>query len=101
MIFWGSVRLEPDLMTIFVAYIFLFYGGTAAGASAFGQGLLIDLFSGGVHGLFTMLYSCVFVTVSLASRSLNLNGTKGQIIIVSVAVLIKKSLFFCFETVSM
>jgi hypothetical protein len=56
-----------DLLTIMIAYLFLLYGGTIAATFAFGQGFLIDLFSGGLDGLFALLYLSVFGGIYLGS----------------------------------
>jgi hypothetical protein len=52
----GLNLADLDLLTILIAYLFLFYGQTATVVFVFGQGILIDLFSGGLNGLFTFLY---------------------------------------------
>ena len=90
---------DLDLITIIIAYLFLFYGHTATVIFAFGQGILIDLFSGGLHGLFTFLYLCVFGGVYLGSQFFNLQHPRGQMIIVALAVLLKKAMFFMMITV--
>ena len=88
----GSDFFDLDLLTIITAYLFLSYGQTTSGAFAFGQGFLIDLFSGGLHGLFTFLYLGVFGAVFLGCRFFDLQSPKGQVIIVFLAVLCKKIL---------
>ena len=88
----GSDSFDLDLLTILIAYLFLFYRPVSVGWFAFGQGLLIDLFSGGFHGLFTFLYLGVFGGIRLASRFFNPQGPKGQMIIIALAVLVKKTL---------
>lgn len=90
---------DLDLLTIIIAYLFLFYGQTATVIFAFGQGILIDLLSGGLHGLFTFLYLCVFGGVYLGSQFFNLQHPRGQMIIVALAVLLKKVMFFMMLTV--
>lgn len=92
--FVGSDLFELDFLTILTAYLFLFYGRVATGAFAFGQGLLIDKLSGGLDGLFAFLYICVFGGIYLGSRIFDLNHPKGQILLVSSAVLFKKLVFF-------
>jgi rod shape-determining protein MreD len=94
---WNLTDL--DLLTIIIAYLFLFYGQTATVIFAFGQGILIDLLSGGLHGLFTFLYLCVFGGVYLGSQFFNLQHPRGQMIIVALAVLLKKVMFFMMLTV--
>ena len=95
----GLNLADLDLLTIIIAYLFLFYGQTATVIFAFGQGILIDLFSGGLHGLFTFLYLCVFGGVYLGSQFFNLQHPRGQMIIVALAVLLKKVMFFMMLTV--
>lgn len=95
----GLNLTDLDLLTIIIAYLFLFYGQTATVVFAFGQGILIDLFSGGLHGLFTFLYLCVFGGVYLGSQFFNLQHPRGQMIIVALAVLLKKMMFFMMLTV--
>jgi len=95
----GLNLADLDLLTIIIAYLFLFYGQTATVMFAFGQGILIDLFSGGLHGLFTFLYLCVFGGVYLGSQFFNLQHPRGQMIIVALAVLLKKVMFFMMLTV--
>jgi len=95
----GLNLADLDLLTIVIAYLFLFYGQTATVMFAFGQGILIDLFSGGLHGLFTFLYLCVFGGVYVGSQFFNLQHPRGQMIIVAMAVLLKKVMFFMMLTV--
>jgi len=95
----GLSLADLDLLTIIITYLFLFYGQTATVIFAFGQGILIDLLSGGLHGLFTFLYLCVFGGVYLGSQFFNLQHPRGQMIIVALAVLLKKVMFFMMLTV--
>jgi rod shape-determining protein MreD len=88
----GSDLFEVDLLTIIIAYLFFFRGEIPAATFAFGQGLLIDLFSGGLQGLFTFLYLSIVGAVYLGSRFFNLQESQGQVLIVSLAVLWKKIL---------
>jgi cell shape-determining protein MreD len=89
----GSNLVNLDVLTILIAYLFLFYGNTATATFAFGQGLFMDLFSGGLHGLFTLLYLGVYGGIILGYRFFDLQGPKGQMIIISLAVLMKELLF--------
>jgi len=89
----GSDLLDLDLLTIIIGYLFLAYGPLAAGIFAFGQGLVADLLAGGLEGVSTAVYLGVFGTVYLGRRFFDLEGPKGQFIIVSLAVLVKKGLF--------
>ena len=89
----GLDYLDLDLLTIITAYLFLSYGHIAAGTFAFGQGFLIDLFSGGLHGLFSMICVGVFVAIYLGCRFFDLQTPKGQVTLISLAVIFKKVLF--------
>jgi rod shape-determining protein MreD len=89
----GLNFFDLDLLTIITAYLFLSYGQTSAGIFAFGQGFLVDLFSGGLHGLFSMIFMGVFGAIYLGCQFFDLQTPKGQVILVSLAVLFKKILF--------
>lgn len=93
-----SFCFELDFLTILIAYLFLFYRLTSVAAFAFGQGLFIDVFSGGLHGLFTFLYLSVFGVIYLGSQFIDLQDFKGQVMIISVAVLLKKIVFLMMLT---
>ncbi len=89
---WGFDLLDLDFLTILAAYLFLTLGQIPAGVFVLGQGFLIDVFSGGLHGLFTASYLIVFFVLLLGSRFFNLLNPKGQIIIVSLSVLMKNAM---------
>ncbi len=86
---WGVSFFDLDLLTILTAYLFLSFGRIQAGAFALGQGLLIDIFSSGLHGLFAFLYLSIFWGIYLGSLFFNLQTAKGQIMIVSLAIFLK------------
>ena len=90
----GLGLFDFDFLTIITVYLFLFYGQTLAGIFAFGQGLLMDLFSGGPNGLFAALYMAVFGAIYLGYRLFNLQGFKGQMLLITSVVLLKEALFF-------
>jgi rod shape-determining protein MreD len=89
------VILKPfdvDLVVILIFLIFVFYSQTGAGIFAFGQGLITDIFSGGMLGLFTITYLIVFFGIKLASRPLDLSSYGGQFLIISTAVVFKDAM---------
>jgi rod shape-determining protein MreD len=88
----GADILDLDLFSVMIAYLFLIYGRVPAATFAFGQGLLIDIFSGGIHGLFTFIYLSIFGCIYLGSRLFNLEYPKGQILLISSVVLLKRIL---------
>ena len=89
----GSEFIDVDLLTIMTACLFLSFGHIAVGIFAFGQGLFMDIFSGGLHGLFTFLYLGIFGAIYLGSAFFSLLDPKGQMIIIASAVFFKKILF--------
>jgi len=89
---WGFDFFDLDFLTILTAYLFVAFGQVGAGIFALGQGFLVDVFSGGLHGLFSAAYLCVFFVILVGSRLFNLLNPKGQIIIVSLAVLLKNAM---------
>lgn len=89
---WGLDFFDLDFLVILTAYLFVAFGQVSAGVFALGQGFLIDVFSGGLHGLFTAAYLSVFFVLLLGSRFFNVLNPKGQIIIVSLSVLLKNTM---------
>ena len=85
-----------DLIIVFMLYIFVFFGEMSAGIYAFFMGLVIDVFSGGIAGLFTLLYLLIFVGFKLGSRPFDLLSPGGQIIIISLVVILKEILILVF-----
>ena len=83
---------DVDLVVIIIVYLLVYYSETGAGIFAFVQGLLIDIFSGGMFGLFTLLYLIIFLLIKLASRPLDLLSTLGQVVVISMAILLKEAL---------
>jgi len=90
----GGGAYGPDLLTILIVYLFLYYGRTPAVAFALGQGIIVDVFSVGFKGLFAFLYMIVCAGILLGCRFFNLRDPKGQIILITLAVLLKRSFFF-------
>jgi cell shape-determining protein MreD len=93
----GLIRpqgLGLDMCTIIIAYLFSEIGRNWAVAFSLFQGLLTDIYSGGLRGLFAALYLGVYGIIHLGSRFLDLNGVKGQMVIVAGAVFVKYCLFF-------
>jgi len=89
----GSTFIDLDLLTILTAYLFLFHGPVGAGIFAFWQGSVIDLFSGGAYGIFALLYLCVFGGIALGSQYVNPQHRRGLMLLVTLAVLLKRGLF--------
>lgn len=90
--------MEFDFLAILIAFLFMCYGDTPAGVFAFGQGLFMDLFSGGMAGMFGGVYLGAFGVIYLTCRFFHLHRPRGQIVIVSCAVLVKKLIFLLLVT---
>ncbi len=88
--------LDVDLVAIIMAYFLVYYGQTGAGAFAFGLGLLTDIYSAGFSGVFTFIYLIIFLGINLGSRLLDLSSVLGQIMLISLAALLKDILFIVF-----
>ena len=84
--------LDFDLLTIVIAYLLMTYGHGASSAFAFGQGLFIDVVSGGPQGLFTLIYLAVFWALYFGSRFFELNHPRSQILLVAIAIFLKEIL---------
>lgn len=87
---------DVDLVVITVAYLVTWHGDSWAGAFALVMGLLIDVLSAAPLGLFSVIYLGLFFGIRLGDALVNLHSVKGQVIVVSLAVLIKKLLFIAF-----
>jgi len=88
--------LDVDLLVIMIVYFMVFHGETGAGIFAFGQGLIIDIFSGGLFGLCTLVYLIVFFAIKVGSFPFDLSSARGRILVIALAVLLKGILFITF-----
>jgi rod shape-determining protein MreD len=89
----NNLSLEPldlDIIVILTGYIFLFYGSANTALFAFGQGFVIDIFSGGPQGIFAFTYFSIYLIFFIGSRLFNINEPKGQFFLVFMAVGYKK-----------
>ena len=89
----GSEFIVPDLITALILYVFLVFGHAGSFIFALGQGYFMDLFSGGMQGLFTFLYLSVFGCILLSSKFFNLYSARGQVTIIGLVMLLKSVLF--------
>jgi len=89
----GPGFLDIDLVTIFICYLLVRHGSTAALIFAFVQGILIDVFSAGLLGLTALLYLICFFSVYLGCRFLDLLSPRGQLILVASAVFLRRIIF--------
>ena len=84
---------DVDLVTMTLAYLILSYGGIRAGVFALGLGLLKDLFTAGLLGLFTIIYLLAYFIIQLGSRLFDLHSAGGQMIIISLTVFLERMIF--------
>ncbi len=87
---------DIDLVVVTVAYLVAWQGDSWAGVFALGMGLLIDVLSGGPMGLFTVIFLILFLGIRLGDTLFDLQTVKGQLIVVALAVFLKKLLFIGF-----
>ena len=81
--------IDIDLITVLAALLVVFYGTVRAGLFVYGQGLLIDLLSGGVLGFQALIYLFVLAGIKLGSHLFDLQSERGQMIVIMLAVLLK------------
>ncbi|MFC1883545.1 rod shape-determining protein MreD [Thermodesulfobacteriota bacterium] len=86
----GLGTLDIDLITISAAYLFLAYGSLRTAIFAFGQGFIVDIYSGGLQGIYAFTYLCIFFIILIGSKSFNIKEPKGQFLLVFIAVVFKK-----------
>jgi len=88
--------IDVDIVIVLIVYLLMLYGETGVGIFAFCQGLVIDIFSGGMLGFFAFVYLVVFFCITLGSRSMDISSTGGQMAIIFIAVLLKNILMVTF-----
>lgn len=86
-------HFEIDFITIIIVYLLIHYGMTGAGLLALSQGILIDIFSAGLLGLFTFLYLMVFLGINFGLRFFDMNSPRSIMILASLGVVFKGVLF--------
>ena len=94
--FVGIHFFDIDLVIIIITQFLLMDRERGAGVFALGQGLVIDVYSGGPLGLFTLLYLMLFLSIHIGSGLLDIRSVKGQAIIILLAVLLKGGLLISF-----
>lgn len=86
-------HFEIDFITIIIVYLLINYSMTGAGFLALSQGILIDIFSAGLLGLFTFLYLMVFLGINIGLRFFDMNSPRSVMILASLGVVFKGVLF--------
>jgi rod shape-determining protein MreD len=88
--------INLDIVIILIVYLLTLYGDIGVGIFAFCQGLIIDIFSGGMLGLFALLYLIIFFVIRIGSRPMDIYSAGGQMAVISAAVLLKNILMLIF-----
>jgi rod shape-determining protein MreD len=88
--------IDFDIVIVLTVYLLMYYKEMRVGIFAFGQGLIIDIFSGGMLGLFALIYLIVFFGIRVASRPLDIYSIVGQTAVIFIAVLLKSILMILF-----
>ncbi len=97
MISQGPTRFfAVDLVTVIIAYLLIYFGTAGAVIFALGQGFLIDTFSSGLLGLFTLLYLITFLSIKFGSNFFDLDSLRGQIFLIFIAVFLKEIFLIAF-----
>jgi hypothetical protein len=84
---------DVDLVAVLVAYMVARHGDSRAGGFALGMGLFTDVLSAAPLGLFSLLNLVLFLGIRLGDAFVDVGSIKGQLIIVSLAVVLKKFMF--------
>jgi rod shape-determining protein MreD len=84
----------PDFPALLTVFLVISSGPRTAAVFAFSQGLVVDLYSAGLMGLFTGFYLVIFCVALLSCGFFDIHHAKGQFIITSLAVAIGKAFFF-------
>jgi rod shape-determining protein MreD len=84
-----SISLDIDVIAIIIVYLLGRRSEAGAGIFALGQGLLMDVFSGGIWGFNTLLYVLVYLFIKVIARSFDLLSVIGQVAVTFFGVLVK------------
>jgi rod shape-determining protein MreD len=87
---------DVDLIVAATAYLVAWYGDPWAGGFALGMGLLTDVFSASPLGLFTLIHLLMFLGIRAGNALFDLYSASGQMMVVAMAVSLKKLLFLLF-----
>jgi rod shape-determining protein MreD len=87
--------VDIDLIIVFTVY-FLASNESSPGIFAFCQGFLLDIFSGGILGFFTLLYLLVYFFIRIASHPIDLLTPVGRAAVVFIAVIAKELIMIIF-----
>jgi len=88
----ASVPIDVEVVVIIMVYMLAWGSETGAGIFALGQGLLTDIFSGGIWGFHSILYLAIFLIAKIISRPFDLLSAFGQVALISIAVMAKEFL---------
>jgi rod shape-determining protein MreD len=84
-----STPLNIDFIVILMVYLLGRRCKTGAGVFALGQGLLMDIFSGGIWGFNALLYLLIYMFIKIIARPFDLLSFAGQLAVVFLGVLAK------------
>lgn len=84
------IQIDLECVIIITAYLLAYGSETGAGIFALCQGLLTDVFSGGIWGYHAILYLIIYLFIKIISRPFDQFSISGQISLVFIAVLVKE-----------
>jgi len=97
-----SISIDIDVVAIVMVYLLGRRCETGAGVFALGQGLIMDIFSGGIWGFHALLYVLMYLVIKIIARPFDLLSSVGQVAVVFFGVLIKDVfIIFLFHTFSL
>lgn len=89
---------DIDFIVIMTAYLLRYFGQASAGLFAFFQGLMVDVYSAGILGIFTFLNLAAFFCIQLGGKFFDLYSTRGLLILIAGSIIIKDILFIGLAT---
>ncbi len=87
---------DVDLVAATLAFLVAWFGDAWAGPFALGTGILLDVLSASPLGLFSVIHLLVFLGIRMGEALFDLHSARGQMMVVAMAVLLKKLLFLGF-----
>lgn len=86
------IPIDLECVIIITAYLLAYERESGAGIFALCQGLLTDIFSGGIWGFHAILYLIIYIFIKIFSSPFDQSSVSGQFTLIFIAVLVKELL---------
>lgn len=86
------IPIDLECVIIITAYLLAYGREAGAGIFALCQGLLTDIFSGGIWGFHAILYLIIYLFIKIFSSPFDQSSVSGQFTLIFIAVLVKELL---------